>query len=94
MQKGKIEICSISPMEIEIIFNDSVFPGPLVVKNIKHNDFFLDILPRDQLKLIFILRNKEPRKNVFLATTYYKTKSWRYIWSSILSKNASIIMPW
>ena len=55
--------------KLRTIFGDSVFTGSPDPKNMKWNDFFLEILVIYQLNLIVKLTNVELGKKIFLATT-------------------------
>ena len=52
-RRKKIGICFIFTMETEKVFDDSIFPGSNVYKNMKWIDFLLDMLLRYDLKIIF-----------------------------------------
>ena len=52
-RRNKIEICFIFTMETEKVFDDSIFPGSNVYKNMTWIDFLLDMLLRYDLKINF-----------------------------------------
>ena len=48
---------------LKTIFCDYIFPGSPVTKSMARIDFFLELLPRNELNLIVTLTNVELRKN-------------------------------
>ena len=59
-------------MVIETISGESIYPESPIAKKMTYIDFFLEILSRDQLKLIDTLTNAELQGNIFTATTIWE----------------------
>ena len=55
-----------------MIFGESIFPGSPISKKIIQLDFFLDIFPRDQLKIVVTLTNAYLKRMIFPEITRWE----------------------
>ena len=57
MQGTKLKYVTFLRLKFKTIFGGSILPGPPISKNMTGHDFLLELLPRNELKLIVVLTN-------------------------------------